>query len=269
MTSQPGTAYSQGFKVLLAIVFAAAITGYFSGLRQTPARDSSPRLTKPRVYHSPPAANASAERPLAAASYTELRSTNLGPNRHFRPSLESLAPPQPRSPEDQQPPADDDAVERVLAARAGRRAFEGAPPTVPHPITQIGNESCLTCHGPGAKIGDATAPKMCHEPLSNCTQCHVEGTPGGGALGETLPNHLGANEFVALAPAARGERAWPGAPPAIPHTTWMRTDCMSCHGPAGSNAIRTTHPWRQSCTQCHAPSAELDQRPDLAFPAAP
>ncbi|HRC56557.1 MAG TPA: hypothetical protein PKU97_11575, partial [Kofleriaceae bacterium] len=67
--------------------------------------------------------------------------------------------------------------------------------------------------------------------------------------------------FVGLPAPGRGERAWPGAPPTIPHTTWMRERCDSCHGVWGASGLRSTHPWRQSCTQCHAPAAALDQRP--------
>ncbi len=268
MTPPPGTAYSQGVKVLLTIVLAAAITGYFSGLRHPLERAPQGHPTHPPTYH-PPTVDARAHAAPIAVSYSELRTTNLGPNRNFYPSLQLLAPPQPATPDEIPPPANDAAVKQTLAKRTQRRAFDGAPPTAPHPITQLGSESCLICHGPGVKIGDTTAPTICHEHLANCTQCHVEDKPGGGALGETLPNYLGANDFTPLTASLWGERAWQGAPPTIPHTTWMRTDCMSCHGPAGSNAIRTTHPWRQSCLQCHASSATLDQRPDLTYPAAP
>jgi cytochrome c-type protein NapB len=45
----------------------------------------------------------------------------------------------------------------------------------------------------------------------------------------------------------------------VPHTTWMRNDCLSCHGRTASPGLETTHAWRKNCLQCHAPSAELDQ----------
>jgi cytochrome c-type protein NapB len=60
---------------------------------------------------------------------------------------------------------------------------------------------------------------------------------------------------------ASGVRAYTGAPPEIPHSTWMRETCLACHGGTGAEGLRTRHPQRQSCTQCHAPSAGLNQGP--------
>ncbi|MFN7141654.1 MAG: hypothetical protein ACK4UN_20210, partial [Limisphaerales bacterium] len=71
---------------------------------------------------------------------------------------------------------------------------------------------------------------------------------------------LALNEFIGFMSPGKGKRAYPGAPPTIPHPTAMRSDCMRCHGPNGVAGLKTSHPYRQSCTQCHAPSAELDQR---------
>jgi cytochrome c-type protein NapB len=72
------------------------------------------------------------------------------------------------------------------------------------------------------------------------------------------------NEFVGTKAPLKGTRAWPQAPPTMPHRTLMREDCLSCHGPQGLFGLRTPHPDRRSCTQCHVPSAELDQH--LFFP---
>lgn len=49
------------------------------------------------------------------------------------------------------------------------RAFEGAPPTIPHTIE--GREDCLMCH----KDGIGGAPKASHPERLNCDQCHVPG----------------------------------------------------------------------------------------------
>jgi cytochrome c-type protein NapB len=68
------------------------------------------------------------------------------------------------------------------------------------------------------------------------------------------------NTFIGLASAGVGKRAWPGAPPTMPHRLWMRDQCASCHGPAGHAGSATSHPARQSCHQCHVPSAALEQR---------
>jgi cytochrome c-type protein NapB len=144
----------------------------------------------------------------------------------------------------------------ALADRARNRAYDGAPPTIPHPVEAQSAASCLACHGEGLKVGDRVASKVSHAHLSNCTQCHVEQSPGG------LPFRAEGTEngFVGVYRAGPGERASPGAPPTIPHHTWMRENCSSCHGPVTRPGTRTTHPWLTSCTQCHAPSAALDQR---------
>lgn len=82
----------------------------------------------------------------------------------------------------------------------------------------------------------------------------------------TPPPPLSSNSFVGEQPVFPGARAWPGAPPTIPHTTFMRINCASCHGVAGALGMRSTHPFRDSCTQCHAPSATRDQRSSSLVP---
>lgn len=156
----------------------------------------------------------------------------------------------------------DDQRAEALAARARRRAYDGAPPTIPHPIAQQAWPNCMTCHGEGLRVAAQTAPAICHTTMQSCVQCHVVANgpvPGAPPVSEVG----GENTFAGLGAPARGERAWPGAPPTIPHATAMRPRCESCHG-VYALGLRTSHPWRQSCTQCHGPSAALDQRPALA-----
>ncbi|MFG0315693.1 MAG: cytochrome c3 family protein, partial [Planctomycetota bacterium JB042] len=112
----------------------------------------------------------------------------------------------------------------------------------------------LACHGEGIAVGDRVAARIPHEPYASCLQCHVE------AASSSLPPFvLAASSFEGVDAPFEGARAYPGAPPVLPHTTWMRSDCLSCHGPAGDFPMRTSHPERASCLQCHAPSASLDQ----------
>ena len=136
----------------------------------------------------------------------------------------------------------------TLADRAKNRAFDGAPPTIPHPVETQSVASCLACHGEGLKVGDRVASKISHAHLTNCTQCHVEQS--------RVPVE---NTFVGVYRAGPGTRASPGAPPTIPHHTWMRENCASCHGLLTRPGTRTTHPWLTNCVQCHAPSAARDQ----------
>lgn len=154
----------------------------------------------------------------------------------------------------------------ALARRASRRAYDGAPPTIPHRIDQIAVPSCLACHERGATVATLVAPRMSHPRHDSCVQCHVVATdPRPGAITPPPPR----NGFVGVASVAGGERAWPGAPPTIPHTTRMRDRCDACHGVFGSLGMRTPHPWQASCIQCHAPSATLDQRAPQRLGAAP
>jgi cytochrome c-type protein NapB len=154
----------------------------------------------------------------------------------------------------------DTARAAALARRAERRAYDGAPPTIPHPIAQMASPNCLTCHARGMNIGTRTAPAICHEVHASCTQCHVvsERPMPSTALEGGPP--FADNSFVGLEAPTHGERASPVAPPTIPHATRMRSECRSCHGVL-AEGLRTSHPWRESCVQCHAPSAALDQRP--------
>ena len=114
---------------------------------------------------------------------------------------------------------------------------------------------CLACHGEGLRVSGRLAPKVSHPHYTSCTQCHIEGMRSG----LTEPAEPAENTFAGVSRAGPGARAWPGAPPTIPHTTWLREDCASCHGLVARPGLRTTHPWQTSCTQCHAPSAALDQ----------
>lgn len=145
----------------------------------------------------------------------------------------------------------------ALRMRASNRAFNGAPPTVPHAVDQSAEPNCLACHQTGVVIAGKVAPAMSHAPFVSCLQCHVvQKAPAG--LSETP---YAGNEFVpSLGFAQKGSRAWSGAPPTVPHSAWMRENCGSCHGVTGRLGMRSTHPDRANCKQCHALSAEFDQR---------
>ncbi len=194
--------------------------------------------------------------------YQGMMETRRGPNAAmYRSAFEKLVAdrPGPFAPVEQT----EEERARVLEARASRRAYSGAPPTIPHAIDQRAMPDCRVCHETGATIAGRRAPAMSHGRLDNCTQCHVTV-----ASPEQLPSaELIENSFAPLQAEAKGSRAWPGAPPTMPHTTHMRENCSSCHGALGANGIRTSHPYRQSCQQCHVSSAVLDQR--AAQPSPP
>jgi len=234
--------------VTMAVAIAAAGIGYLVGLRAGVPTDTGHAggdVNPARVAHDAP----------AAVSYAQMPNNTLGPNAGWA----SKIPPRDANHAALFAAFPDDPALRseALRGRAQRRAYDGAPPVVPHAIDQTNSTACLACHEHGLRIGTVVAPRMSHELLGNCTQCHVEA--GSSAMASAGPP-LGDNLFVGQAAPGRGGRAWQGAPPTIPHTTWMRQNCASCHGTLNDAGLRTSHPWRTNCTQCHAPSAELDQR---------
>ncbi len=232
-------------EVGLTVVIGIAFAGYLVGTRAAP----TPALTPVTPFAL---AEAVVDAPDRALTWGELGSVRRGPNQGPSSDLAALAI--PRSDRTPAPPGPEERL-AALSSRAERRAYDGAPPTVPHAIDQVRAGYCLSCHAEGMRLGDRVARRISHPPYAQCTQCHVASEGPLRAAGIAPPS-----TFAGLRGHAGGERAWPGAPPTIPHTTLMREDCASCHGPAGPVGLRTSHPERGSCTQCHAPSAVLDQR---------
>lgn len=145
---------------------------------------------------------------------------------------------------------------RSMEQRATLRAYEGAPPVIPHAITDLNIQSCRSCHAEGLRAGDKIAKMVSHTYLTSCTQCHAETQPNSPGSTDLSSGNL----FAGLRPSGYGgTRAWAGAPPVMPHTTFMRTNCISCHGEHGYDGWRPDHLSRTNCVQCHVPAAEFDQ----------
>ena len=193
-----------------------------------------------------------------AVSYSTQDWRKAGPNGNWQSHLSSLVRTPPKNPAPTAL-ASEPARAIAMSERASRRAFEGAPPVIPHPVIQDSSAACLACHGPGLAVKDKVAAKISHPHFANCTQCHVTaGGPGFKPSTTQLTDPIAANRFVPPpAPVARA-KPWPQAPPTIPHSTFMRGDCLSCHGPLGHVGLRTQHPERFSCMQCHVADAKWD-----------
>ncbi|MEZ6127416.1 MAG: nitrate reductase cytochrome c-type subunit [Planctomycetaceae bacterium] len=133
--------------------------------------------------------------------------------------------------------------------RSARRAFDGAPPVIPHKPLKA---DCVTCHTrDGAKVADlGFAPANPHHSTSqagnmqNCRQCH---------LFQATQETFVASTFEGIPQQIRkGSVAYPGAPPMIPHSELMRENCAACHaGPSSRPEIRCKHIERANCRQCH------------------
>ncbi len=151
-------------------------------------------------------------------------------------------------------PEHEGAVKSAAHVRAERRAYDGAPPTIPHDDFGM---SCGACHNSRGMPVDGVgyAPASPHDGTSQagsmvrCRQCHVF------AATDRL---FVASDYVGLRQDLRfGGRATPGAPPTIPHRTQMRENCVACHdGPAAREEVRTSHPERERCRQCHVAVTE-------------
>ena len=143
------------------------------------------------------------------------------------------------------------AVKSAAHVRAERRAYDGAPPTIPHASFGM---RCSACHNARGQSVDGVgfAPASPHEGTAKagatirCRQCHVFVTD---------PGLFVASEYMPLEQDLRyGGRATPGAPPTIPHRMLMRENCVACHaGPGAREEVRTSHPERGRCRQCHVP----------------
>lgn len=230
------------FYAFVVAVLAVTVVGFLTGIAQ---EERAAKQARPTTAQEAP-----------APGYRDLRSMRRGANAGMYVGAIDAFEKKLPGPLDVVPVQGAEQRARVLADRKERRAYDGAPPVIPHAVRADGAFECLGCHENGAQIGGKTARAMSHERHDNCTQCHA---PPSGLRAPPAPP-LTENTFAGLAPAASGARAWPGAPPVIPHPTAMRTECGSCHGVAGALGMRSSHPWRQSCPQCHAPQADLDQR---------
>jgi cytochrome c-type protein NapB len=252
MTSPPegpsGQALPSAVEIGFAVVLGFAVVGFFVGTGSPPT-DGTPLVAAPAV-------EASAGAQGTVPTYRQERTRAAGPGMDWDAELAALRGPGRTDPVDLA--GSSKTVD--LADRSENRAYDGAPPTIPHPVRQASVAECLACHAEGMRLRGAVASPVSHAEYASCTQCHV--VSEGPMPGARLPpdGAFSGNTFVGLASPTAGPRAWDIAPPQIPHKTFMREQCMSCHGPNGRDAMRSTHPDRQQCEQCHAPSAVMDQR---------
>ncbi|QQE09991.1 nitrate reductase cytochrome c-type subunit [Planctomycetota bacterium] len=233
--------------IILICCIATAFIGFIAGIRGEQKNTNQQHNPNHQVTHQQ-----QDQYPLAPR-YEMIRNISLVNQTHLK---------NPKSPPKNEPiqivVGTAQQKSEALDQRAELRAYQGAPPVIPHKIDQRRAESCMSCHSQGLKLEQVIAPQMSHEYFNNCTQCHVESTNFILNLRSTAA--LSQNDFTGKTTIAESTRAWEGAPPTMPHATHMRENCISCHGPTGKSGLRSSHPYRQNCTQCHAQSAVLEQR---------
>lgn len=239
-----------GRRVLFGVALVAAL-GYLTATSGPP----------PSSTGAPRELGAGDEGVPRAPSYSELLSDSVRPTDARQAVGFAALVADRRTPDALVPNATDEERRAELERRTRLRAYEGAPPRIPHPIAQRGRPECMACHEEGMRVSGHVAPAMPHTTLTSCTQCHVvDEAPMPGAEAALASGPPSDTTFVGLAAPARGPRAWTGAPPQMPHPTRMRERCESCHGTL-STGIGSPHLERVSCEQCHAPSAELEGVP--------
>lgn len=171
------------------------------------------------------------------------------------------------------------AQPRTLAIHRSLRAFPGAPPRIPHGLTdrEFRETRCNSCHQRGGFVPrfGAYSPVTPHPQWSDCLQCHA---PDAMTVGLGLPRitdnvictqcHVDPDQpppsLVLLDWTPKpwpelGRRAMDDGPQWIPHSLQLREDCLACHGgPSAVEGIRTTHPERVDCRSCHVPVPESE-----------
>lgn len=253
--SQAGGRVTRMSTIFFAAVMGFAVVGYLIGIEDGVPQADGASASSLVVENEPVQAGADgASAPIATVSYAEMPSTTVGRTADGPTSLGQL--PQPAYDLFAEIVLSSKDKQQSAAIRASRRAFNGAPPIIPHAIEGTSDSACYLCHANGMAVGPLRASAMSHGFLANCTQCHVSPAPPQLQAYESQVE----TTFVGLPAPLAGKRAFPGAPPTIPHSQWMRSNCNACHGgPNGWAGMESNHPWRTNCTQCHAPSAALDQ----------
>ncbi len=242
--------------IFLVLIIACSLIGYFVGISDgVPMPDGMGETAVVElVSESTIATN---PKLVPAISYADVPKTAMGPTKEWQAMPQVLPQPDYDLYTKIEPSEADKALSSKV--RASRRAFNGAPPVISHPVENTNDATCYACHGQGVQLPGLKASVMSHQFLGNCVQCHAPMAP---APFQEMDASV-ATRFVGLPAPKEGKRAYPGAPPTIPHSQWMRENCNACHGgPHGWKGMESTHPWRTNCTQCHAPSATLDQMPE-------
>lgn len=246
--SDPGPRPAAVALVLLLVASAAtAVTAAIVAARRVPPpREAEAPLARVALVEAPG--------PPIAAEASVFRTT---------PAMLAIAPDLPRQRQ---------AHPRTRATFRFLRAYDGAPPRIPHALSpeEYRTGVCRTCHERGGYSlrFAAYVPLTPHPELGMCLQCHVgEDAVMGLASAGADPNARCplCHGPTGGRPRPEASATWPTTiwpslpprtagqlPPAIPHDLQFRGNCVACHGgPAELADLRTSHPERANCRQCH------------------
>ena len=270
-STEPGDFTQRSTILIVLTLVGVATTGYFLGLTAPMTAGIDSELPATAQEPARIEAHAPALPAIPAKAYVEMPAVQAAASRQLAARLDML----------QQTPFDPNAVVKVnvdqktasLTDRAARRAYDGAPPAVPHPIDQLASDHCLACHGEGLRSESLRAGKMPHPFYASCTQCHVEQNASYAEASATYENAFVGRavpaddrNVAAKASRAASYTAWmrealqnrdpavDWVPPVVPHAIWMREDCLSCHGRTAAPGMECSHPWLVNCMRCHGES---------------
>ncbi len=144
----------------------------------------------------------------------------------------------------------------LLAKRRATRAYDGAPPVIPHRVERIGRRNCSACHQPGsARNGVRVAPPRSHPAWGACVQCHLE---------QEVDSDFVRSNLDPLRWPDSGSRLTAISPPTVPHHIQNRENCVVCHiGERAPAALRASHGFRGNCSQCHLATVGAGVHPGL------
>jgi len=154
-------------------------------------------------------------------------------------------------------------LEQLRDKRSILRAYDGAPPQVPHSTTQTAYSKCLICHEKGFTLKDeqsegindrVVGPIVPHPNWVNCVQCHVPQNTEKKFVKSTFEPYritrIKPKPDPSVDPAENS-----GPPPQMPHAMQNRENCKVCHASStGSLAIKSPHGDRDGCQYCHMES---------------
>ena len=147
---------------MIAVAIAIGAVGLVHGVEST-SKEVVPK----------PVANLYPTPSQGARSYRDMQANDYGANRELPVTWFANLTRRPDPTTVVAPTAAD--REAALVKRATNRAYDGAPPTIPHPVDQHATPACLACHEHGARVGQWIAPVMSHGRHDSCLQCHVVG----------------------------------------------------------------------------------------------
>jgi cytochrome c-type protein NapB len=138
----------------LISVIAFAVVGYFVGILDgVPQVDAAPVAESLLPEHAKAADSDRSTATIPAVSYGQMRRRVTGPTGNWQQSLQQIPQPQIDLFAEIKPSEAEKLVSTQI--RASRRAFNGAPPVIPHAVENTSDAACYACHGQGMGFAGA------------------------------------------------------------------------------------------------------------------